>query len=103
MIPAQCIGIMRASGTWLSCDRNRLLLEKLKARYDSGGKTGLEAVLADAADAPEAELKLLTDLIGRWLRPPDPEAACAALIRTCGTLQCDLKIACINVYWRIPI
>lgn len=80
----------------LSCDRNRLLLEKLKARYDSGGKTGLEAVLADAADAPEAELKLLTDLIGRWLRPPDPEAACAALIRTCGTLQCDLKIACIN-------
>lgn len=50
--------------------KNKSLLDKLKARFDSGGRTGLEAVLADAADAPEADLRLLTDLISRWLRPP---------------------------------
>jgi len=77
-------------------DKNRILLDKLKKRFDSGAKLGLEAVLSDAADAPEADVKLLTDLINRWLRPPDPEAACAALVKTCGILNCDLKIACIN-------
>ena len=76
--------------------KNKSLLDKLKARFDSGGRTGLEAVLADAADAPEADLRLLTDLISRWLRPPDVNEACAELIKTCGILNCDLRIACIN-------
>lgn len=80
----------------LYCERNKVLLERLKNRFDSGGRTGPEAVLSDAADAPEADVSLLTDLIGKWLRPPDPEAACEALIRTCGILNCDRKIACIN-------
>ena len=80
----------------LYCERNKVLLEKLKNRFDSGGRTGPEAVLSDAADAPEADVSLLTDLIGKWLRPPEPEAACEALIRTCGILNCDRQIACIT-------
>ncbi len=75
---------------------NLNLLEKLKNRYDNAGKTGPEAILADATDASEEEIVLLTDLISKWLRPPDTDEACRKILNNCLILNCDIKIACIN-------
>jgi hypothetical protein len=75
---------------------NLNLLERLKNRYDNAGKTGPEAILADATDASEEEIVLLTDLISKWLRPPDTDEACRKILNNCLILNCDIKIACIN-------
>lgn len=75
---------------------NKMLLDKLKARYDNMSKTGPETVIADAADAPESEIKTLTDLISKWMRPPDIYKACELLIQNCIIINCERKIACIN-------
>ena len=77
-------------------DHNKMLLDKLINRYENGNKTGTEAVLSDAVELPEGDIRILTDLISKWLRPPDIAEACAALINRCGTLNCDLRIACVN-------
>ena len=75
---------------------NKMLLEKLRARYDNMNKTGPETVLADASDTPEDEIKTLTDLISKWMRPPDIQKACETLIQNCVIINCERKIACIN-------
>lgn len=80
----------------LKFSNNKILLEKLRKRFESGSKLGPEAVLTDASETAEYDIKVLTDLIDKWLRPPDTDAACRRIIRDCGILHCDQKIACIN-------
>ena len=77
-------------------DTNKMLLEKLKSRYDNLSKTGPEAILADAAEISESEIRVLTDLISKWMRPPDIQAACETLVKNCIIINCERKIACIN-------
>ncbi len=75
---------------------NRTLLEKLKKRYESGERTGHEAVIADASELPERDVKLLTDIVSGWLRPSDIGQACADIVNRCRILDCDIRISCIN-------
>ena len=77
-------------------DTNRMLLEKLRSRYDSMSRTGPEAILADAAEQSESEIRTLTDLISKWMRPPDIQTACETLVRNCIIINCERKIAFIN-------
>lgn len=79
-----------------SFDTNAVLLDRLKARYDSGGKTGIEVILADAVGIPEQEINLLADLISKWIRPEDAQKACDNIISNCAVLSCDIKVACIK-------
>lgn len=80
----------------VSNKENKMLLDKLRERFESGDRTGHEAVLADASELPESHIRLLTDIISKWLRPPDISEACSALMNKCGVLNCDLRISCIN-------
>lgn len=80
----------------ISSEANKTLLVRLKQRFETGDRAGHEAVLADAAELPERHIRLLTDIIAKWLRPPDPLEACADLMNKCGILNCDLRISCIN-------
>ena len=79
-----------------SFETNAVLLEKLRARYDSGGKTGIEVILADAVGIPEQEMNLLADIISKWIRPEDAQKACDNIISNCAVLSCDIKVACIK-------
>lgn len=79
-----------------SFETNAVLLEKLRARYDSGGKTGIEVILADAVGIPEQEINLLADIISKWIRPEDAQKACDNIISNCAVLSCDIKVACIK-------
>ncbi len=77
-------------------DTNKMLLEKLRSRYDSMSRTGPEAILADAAEQSESEIRTLTDLISKWMRPPDIQTACETLVKNCIIINCERKIAFIN-------
>ncbi len=77
----------------ISVKNNVFLLDKLKNRFDAGGKIGPEAVLADSNELPERESRVLTDIISKWLRPPDLDVECKNIIRNGMMLKCDIRIA----------
>lgn len=75
---------------------NGKLLEKLNERYEQKLKTGVETVLADMTDAPEEDIRLLTDMISKWMRPPDYIQACEEILNKCIIIDCERRLACIN-------
>lgn len=75
---------------------NGKLLEKLSARYEQNLKTGVETVLADMTDSTEEEVRMLTDMISKWIRPPDYIQACEEILNQCIIIDCERRLACIN-------
>lgn len=75
---------------------NGKLLEKLNERYEQKLKTGVETVLADMTDAPEEDIRLLTDMISKWMRPPDYIQACEEILNKCIIIDCERRLACVN-------
>ena len=74
-------------------EENNLLFEKLCNRYSGGRRTGIEAVLADVEDG---DTSILSDLVSRWLTPPDITEAAYSIYLQCMKLRCDIKINSIN-------
>lgn len=78
---------------YLGSEENNRLFSKLADRYRSGQRTGIEYVMADVENG---DTKVISELICKWLTPPDINQAAYDIYNQCMKLRCDIKISSIN-------
>lgn len=78
---------------YFTIGENNKLFEKLSERVKNGGRTGIEFVMADVEDGNTA---VISELVSRWLTPPDINQAAYDIYLQCMRLRCDIKISSIN-------
>ncbi len=78
---------------YLTIDENNKLFQKLANRYKAGSRTGIEYVMADVEDG---DTLIISELVSKWLTPPDINQAAYDIYMQCMKLRCDIKISSIN-------
>lgn len=78
---------------YLTIDENNKLFQKLAKRYKTGSRTGIEYVMADVEDG---DTLIISELVSKWLTPPDINQAAYDIYMQCMKLRCDIKISSIN-------
>ena len=78
---------------YLTIDQNNKLFQKLVDRYKTGSRTGIEYVMADVG---EGDTAIISELVSKWLTPPNINQAAYDIYMQCMKLRCDIKISSIN-------